>query len=72
MIIALFIFTILNYYTFAFDLPEWFQAISLISQCVCVVIAMAIWCGWVDSVKSLILTSKNNKDKRNDNKQNIK
>ena len=53
MIIALFIFTILNYYTFAFDLPDWVQTVSLIAQIFCFIVAFAIWDGWKFEVEIL-------------------
>ena len=53
MIIALFIFTILNYYTFAFDLPTWFNIISLIAQLGCIMVAQAKWEKWKCEVEML-------------------
>lgn len=53
MIIALFIFYILNYYTFAFDLPDWFKIVALLIQGGCVVVATAVWNKWKAEVETL-------------------
>lgn len=53
MIIALFIFCTLNYYTFTFDLPDWFKVVSLIMQSGCIITATAIWGKWKAEVETL-------------------
>lgn len=53
MVIALFVFTILNYYTFAFDLPVWFNVVSYIAQLGCIMTAQAIWEKWKAEAETL-------------------
>lgn len=43
MIITFFVFAMLNYYTFTYTLPTWFQVVSYITQLFCVMVAMDRW-----------------------------
>lgn len=53
MIICLFIYSILNYFTCNETLPLWVRGIFYVIQFFCVLIATGIWCKWKSEVEEL-------------------
>lgn len=68
MITCIFIFCTLNYYTFAHNVPDWFRAVSVVGQCICLLIALGVWDkqkAEFNELKKEFASYKNNKNERN-------
>jgi hypothetical protein len=53
MIICLFIYFFLNYFTYSFTLPVWVCAVSYALQLICIVIAQILWERQKEEVREL-------------------
>lgn len=53
MIVYFFVFSMLNYYTFAYSAPDWFCGLSYLAQIFCLLMAIGKWEGVKEDIEVL-------------------